>query len=147
MARPLSKLFIGIKERIAKVKGVNISDSTENDDVALLYNRAILLFSLDIILEEHRINHSSIFNPQKNKDTIHHLILKKYGWTLNEIESLSLEQSLFVLQENLRLDNLPEDAKKYLHGINAHSYRRSFDDILDLEWDPAFGQQTLSPQQ
>ena len=109
-------------------------------------NRTVLIFSLEVILEEHRKKYGHLTNPLKGKSALHHMLLRKYKWPLSEIRSLSLQDSLFLLQEELALESLPEPAQKVIQMFSAHRAKDCFDEVLEDEWDPEFYLEVPAPR-
>ncbi|WP_312584916.1 hypothetical protein [Atlantibacter sp.] len=102
-----------------------------------LLNRTSLLFALECLLFQHRQDHATPWSPLTGKEALVHLILQKYKWPLSEIRGLSLQDSVLLLQEELRFENLPEEAAQVIrsHGANK---KQHFPSLNDDEWDPDF---------
>ena len=139
MTQRLGDLFQEIKERIVKVRGLPNAEQAEPEDRIKIHNRAFLLFSLDCLLDEYRSKHATLWSALKGRDALHHLLLKKYGWTLYEIRSLTLADSLFAIQDELVFDKLPQAVQGYLQENHWDKFNRAFDDLTDQEWDPMLG--------
>ncbi|WP_437887036.1 ECs1072 family phage-associated protein [Phytobacter sp. V91] len=127
--------FQVIQNKIAEHHGVKMQGYIE-PPYYQVQNRAVLIFSLETILEEHRAKFGTLTSPLKGKLALEHLLLRKYKWPLSEIRSLSLQDALFALQEELALEHLPEKAQEVIKMFNAHRARTTFDQIVDAEWDP-----------
>lgn len=139
MTQRLGDLFQEIKERIVKVRGLPHTEQAEPEDRIKIHNRAFLLFSLDCLLDEYRSKNATLWSPLKGRDALHHLLLKKYGWTLYEIRSLTLADSLFAIQDELVFDKLPQAVQGYLQENRWDKFNSAFDDLTDQEWDPMLG--------
>ncbi|PLV57075.1 hypothetical protein [Erwinia sp. B116] len=139
MTQRLGDLFQEIKDRIAKVRGLTNDEDVEPDDRIKIHNRAFLLFSLDCLLDEYRTKNASLYSALRGRDALHHLLLKKYGWTLYEIRSLTLADSLFAIQDELVFDKLPQAVQGYLKENHWDKFSSTFDDLTDQEWDPMLG--------
>ncbi len=127
--------FQVIQNKIAAHHGVQMQGYIESPYYQV-QNRAVLIFSLEVVLEAHRAKYGTLTSPLKGKLALEHLLLLKYKWPLSEIRSLSLQDALFALQEELVLENLPEKAQEVIKMFNAHRARTTFDQIVDEEWDP-----------
>jgi len=99
-------------------------------------NRAVLIFSLEVVLESHSAKYGTPASPLKGKLALNHLLLLKYKWPLSEIRSLSLQDALLALQEELVFENLPENAQVVVRMFNAHRALPTFEQVIDEEWDP-----------
>lgn len=97
-------------------------------------NRAALIFILEMILHQHRIKYATIFNPLEGKDALYHLIFMKTNWLPSDIRKLPLEDALFVIQEELRIENLPTDAQDALKSFNLPSVAFQFEDFPEADW-------------
>ncbi|EMD6811843.1 hypothetical protein VRT12_000313 [Citrobacter koseri] len=97
-------------------------------------NRAALIFTLEMILHQHRIKYATIFNPLEGKDALYHLIFMKTNWLPSDIRKLPLEDALFVIQEELRIENLSTDAQDALKSFNLPSVAFRFEDFPEADW-------------
>ncbi|CAH0199326.1 hypothetical protein SRABI13_01688 [Erwinia aphidicola] len=97
-------------------------------------NRAAAVFVLEMVLHQHRAKYGTIFNPLERKAALNHLIFVKTKWAPQDIKSLSFEDALFVIQDELRIDNINEEAQAALSAFNlpAHSYH--FEDFPEADW-------------
>lgn len=94
------------------------------------------LFILEIILHEHRKKYSTIFQPLSGKEALHHMIFTKTHWKPAEIRSLSLADSLFVIDEELQIDKLPECAKSFIEQFEIPENYITAYSLLETDWDP-----------
>nr|WP_318380468.1 hypothetical protein [uncultured Enterobacter sp.]DAL63542.1 MAG TPA_asm: hypothetical protein [Caudoviricetes sp.] len=127
--------FMAIQKRIAEHHGVRMQGVIEAPYYQV-QNRAVLIFSLEVILASHREKFGTLASPLKGKIALEHLLLHKYKWPLSEIRSLSLQDALLALQEELVFENLPENAQEVVKMFNAHRARPTFEQVIDEEWDP-----------
>ncbi|WP_071846572.1 MULTISPECIES: ECs1072 family phage-associated protein [Serratia] len=125
-----------VLQKVGKVRGVTLSGAIQQPDYNQVQNRAALIFSLECVLEGHRNQFATLGNPLKGKAALEHLILKKYKWPLSEIRSLSLQDAIFLLQEELASDALPDSARQMITLFGAHRAKQLYPDILEEEWDP-----------
>lgn len=98
-------------------------------------NTTALIFTLEMVLHQHRIRYATIFNQLEGKSALYHLIFLKTYWQPSEIRKLSFEDVLFVMQEELRIDNLNTDAQEALSGFNLPSVTFRFEDFSEADWD------------
>ncbi len=94
------------------------------------------LFILEIILYEHRKKYSTIFQPLIGKEALNHMIFIQTRWKPAEIRSLSLADSLFVIDEELQIDKLPEDAKSFIEQFEIPENPIMAYSLLEADWDP-----------
>ncbi|EPJ3809300.1 ECs1072 family phage-associated protein [Serratia marcescens] len=125
-----------VQKKIAEVRDVAMVGTVKQPDYTQVQNRATLIFTLECVLEAHRKQFATLGSPLKGKAALEHLILQKYKWSLNEIRNLSLQDAIFVLQEELAFDRLPELAQKVITLYGAQRAKLVYPDILEDEWDP-----------
>lgn len=97
-------------------------------------NRMGTIFILEMILHQHRVKYATIFNPLEGKDALHHLIFTKTKWLPEVIKSLTFEDALFVIQDELRIDKISKDAQAALNAFNLPKYSYRFDDFPEADW-------------
>lgn len=95
-----------------------------------------MIFALEVILEQHREKYGTNWNPLNGKQALEHLILKKFQWPISQIRNLSLQDALFILQEELNFKNLPENAQQMIQMFGSSRANQCFPDIAEEEWDP-----------
>ncbi|QZN94138.1 ECs1072 family phage-associated protein [Symbiopectobacterium purcellii] len=75
------------------------------------------LLLIEMILNNHRDKYKkSIFDLSGIK-VLHHMVFLKTNWKPEEIRSTSIHDLLFVLQEEVNAEDLPEEERKYLKMI------------------------------
>ncbi|MBK5072215.1 hypothetical protein I2494_07720 [Budviciaceae bacterium BWR-B9] len=133
-----SDLWHVIISRVADVRGIAHSSigfkNYNNADTVKLYLRSAQIFTLELILHIHRSKYGTKFEPLSGIKALHHLIFMKTKWRIEDIEKMSLNHCLLVLQEDIRIDKLPADAQEYLSYLPDYSL--TFDGFLDNEWAP-----------
>ncbi|ENF7818735.1 hypothetical protein ABR157_004546 [Enterobacter soli] len=137
--------FLQIQNKIAALRDVQMVGYV-TPEYYKVQNRAALIFSLEVILESHRKKYGHLTSPLKGKLALEHLLLNKYKWLLSEIRGLSLQDSVFLLQEELALESLPEEAQNIIKMYNAHRANGYFEEILEDEWDPELYRTIPKPQ-
>ncbi|CQH11323.1 hypothetical protein ACOZ7A_000031 [Yersinia enterocolitica] len=141
-----SNLWYSIKNHINEVRGIKNVGYADANDSLKVDNRTMQIFILDVFLHEHRKKYGSGVFPLQGKNALHHKILMKYKWPLSVIREMSLNDSLFVLQDELILANLPEDAQKYLSHQEG-TVQIAFDDLQEHEWKPTIAEIFLQVQE
>ncbi|MBT0306466.1 ECs1072 family phage-associated protein [Morganella morganii] len=125
-----------IIKKISNLHDIPIEGSINRLDYNKVYNRAGLIFALEVVLEEHRNTYATSWSPLKGKIALQHLLLMKYKWTLDIINMLKLQDVIMLLQEELNYNKLPESAQKILSNFRAYKLVDYFPTISDAEWDP-----------
>lgn len=97
-------------------------------------NRTALVYVLEILLHQHRQKYATIFNPLEGKAALHHLIFMKTKWLPSEIRNLTLEDALFVIQDELRVENISDEARDALSTFNLPSVAFLFEDFPEEDW-------------
>ncbi|MBK0018755.1 hypothetical protein [Kosakonia sp. S42] len=124
-----------IRSRICENR--NISHSSYYHGSQLDYqirNRTAFIFTLEIVLHQHRIKYATIFDALDGRSALYHLIFMKTHWQPTEIRKISFEDTLFVMQEDLRIDNLNIDAQEALSNFNPPSIVFRFEDFPESDW-------------
>lgn len=125
-----------IRQKVFEYHSVPMSGIV-TEDYEKAQNRSVLIFTLEIVLEEHRKKYASLVSPLLGKHALHHLLLTKYGWTLSEIRGLSLQDLIFSITDSMfRFENLPETAQYIIKQYNAHRAKTFFSSLKDDEWNP-----------
>ena len=130
---PLYRLH---KENICTQRNITTAGLVDGEAIDKLENRAALLTLLDVILDEHREKYSSILNPLRGRAALTHLILSKYKWPIEHIESMSILHSVLAIQDELKLAESTNVGKDFLERISADYYTVPFEDFPDTDWDP-----------
>ncbi|MBI6544459.1 hypothetical protein JEO90_13630 [Proteus vulgaris] len=125
-----------IIKKLAEFHDIPIVGLIENPGYYQVYNRAGLIYALDVVLEEHRKIYATNWSPLKGRLALEHLILMKYKWHLDVIRDLKLSDIVILLQEELAYDNLPESAQNILKCFPDTTKKQCFPTIQDEEWDP-----------
>ncbi|OON35622.1 hypothetical protein BTJ39_22360 [Izhakiella australiensis] len=132
----LDTLYHVIKSHICEVRKISHSElSFGNGQGNKALNRAAMIFVLEIVLHKHRSDYATIFEPLAGRKALDHLIHLKTKWKPEEIKSLSLADSMFVIQDDLKISKLPGYASEFIASLNLPSVSYTFDDFMDEEWD------------
>ncbi|MEX2953590.1 hypothetical protein AB4K01_20585 [Serratia fonticola] len=130
-------LWLTIKARVCENHGLKHSDlyaGSYQDNC--IKNRSAQIFILEMVLHKHRQQHATIFEPLKDKKALHHLIFTKTMWKPSDISQLSLADSLFVIQDEFRIEKLPEEAKELIESLELPTIAYVFEDLLEEDWAP-----------
>ncbi|KAB8310774.1 hypothetical protein EH227_02565 [Rouxiella chamberiensis] len=126
-----------IKSKVCQNRGLNHSAYYEGSmQDNCIKNRSAQIFILEIILHEYRKQHATIFEPQKGINALHHLIFSKTKWKPSDIRKLSLSDCLFVIQDELRIEKLPDDARAFIESLKLPSVAFIFDELFEEDWAP-----------
>ncbi|MFP2467680.1 hypothetical protein ACLEUK_06105 [Pseudescherichia vulneris] len=124
-----------IKARICQNRNISHSayyQGSQQDNQ--IRNRTALIFALEMMLHQHRLKYATIFNPLDGKAALYHMIFMKTHWLPSDIRNLPLEDALFAIQEELRIDNLNSDAQEALQSFNLPSVSFQFEDFPEADW-------------
>lgn len=139
----IAHLFTQVKENIAKQRNIQIGGYVDSTEVSMVNNRAAQICTLDALLFEHRKKYGTRFNGLNGKEALHHKLLLKYQWPISTIRELTLSDILLALQDELRVDNIPEDIGRYLSQITISQFPVNFADHPESEWDPELAEKLL----
>lgn len=105
--------------------------------------RAEQLVRLDFLLNLHRKEHGTLWEPLSGNKALTHLLFVKTGWSPEQISLLSFEEILLVLQQDLVTANIPEGELQYPQHISydlmqkqRQPYQIEWPPHLADEWDP-----------
>ncbi|WP_369522146.1 ECs1072 family phage-associated protein [Superficieibacter electus] len=107
-------------------------DSTQDNQIR---NRTALIYILEMILHQHRLKHATIFNPLEGPAALHHLIFMKTRWFPGDIRKLSFEDSLFVIQDEIKIENLTDEAQSALKILELPNFSVTFEHLPEKDWD------------
>nr|DAJ11859.1 MAG TPA: hypothetical protein [Caudoviricetes sp.] len=124
-----------IKSRVCENRSISHSayypGSMQDNQIR---NRTALIYVLEMILHQHRQQYGTIFNPLEEKAALHHLIFMKTKWRPSEIRELKLEDALFVIQDELRIENISDEAQEALSSFNLPLAAFLFEDFPEEDW-------------
>nr|WP_244149782.1 hypothetical protein [Xenorhabdus eapokensis] len=101
-----------------------------------VWHRIEQIFILECILDEHRKKYGSPHSPLENEKALHHMILEITKWSLSEIRALSFNDSMFIISDRLRRENMHPDAQEYLNSLDLPANSYSLDEFSEKDWDP-----------
>ncbi|WP_067705369.1 MULTISPECIES: hypothetical protein [unclassified Erwinia] len=135
-----------IAARVCQNSGTTPAEISDSNSAAgnAAKQRIAQIFILEVLLAKHRKTYSTRYLPLSGEDALHHLIFKRTGWLPVEIRSLSFNDSLFVLAELFREENLPAGANDFILkcGLSARTYPT--DDFSEKDWAPRENEPLLS---
>ncbi len=126
-----------IKSRVCQNRGLSHSvfyAGSQEDNC--IKNKSAQIFILEMVLHKHRQQYATIFEPLKGEKALHHLIFTKTLWKPSEISKLPLADCLFVIQDELRIDNLFDEAKDFFKSLELPSVAFNFEELLEDDWAP-----------
>ncbi|HEF8785507.1 TPA: hypothetical protein QH450_002432 [Providencia alcalifaciens] len=133
-----SDLFQMIKMRVCRnnKEPDTLLQQTNNYRANQVWHRIEQIFILECLLVEYRNENGSLYSPLENEKALHHMILSKTHWTLNEIRNLSFNDCMLVISEYLRKGKIHPDAQKFLDGMRLPTKAYPLDDFSELDWAP-----------
>ncbi|WP_267443866.1 ECs1072 family phage-associated protein [Erwinia psidii] len=129
-----SQLISDTYQSIRKARKIGPDAYIDESLRSMLNNRAQLLFTLSLLIHQHRKEHMGNVLPETGIDALHHKIMHKHNWPLKDIRAMPFADQLLSLADELRIENLPEEAQKLFSGF--HPAGMSFPDFADGEWEP-----------
>ncbi|WP_340618847.1 ECs1072 family phage-associated protein [Xenorhabdus entomophaga] len=133
-----SDLLLIIKMRVCQNNGMPTSSMSgkNNYRVNQVWHRIEQIFVLECILDEYRKKYGSPHSPLENEKALHHMILEITKWSLPEIRALSFNDSMFIISERLRRENMHPDAQGYLNSLDFPATSYPLDEFSEKDWDP-----------
>ena len=105
------------------------------------------LLLIELLIHEQRKKFATPFEPLDGQKALHYIVFNKTHWELPKIRSLSLQDILFVLLDDIRPDHLPDEAQKYLETLRIPSNPPAVDLMQYSGWQIGEGQRYLKDQQ
>lgn len=136
MITGFAHLYHQTREHVAKVRSVQTSGYVDQTELSRVDNRAIQLCLLDLKLAAHRVKYGSKFEGLSGITALHHKLLIKYQWPISLIKEMSLSDLLIAIHDELNVDGLDPEAKRYFQELINNSYPVTFSDTIEEEWDP-----------
>ncbi|WP_213706081.1 ECs1072 family phage-associated protein [Enterobacter asburiae] len=133
-----SDLWQVIKMRVCrnnKFAESSLANSNSFDAVRVKL-RILQIFALECALQQYRLKHGTPFNPLEGKKALHHMIFEKTKWQLETIRTLSLNDSLFIINDELRLLELPPKASDFIQRLEIGLHVHPLDDFSQEDWEP-----------
>lgn len=110
--------------------------SSNSFDAVRVKLRVLQIFALECALHKYRLKHGTPFNPLDGKKALHHMIFEKTKWQLDYIRQLSLNDSLFIINDELRLFEFPSKASDFIQGLEIGLHVHPLDDFSEEDWEP-----------
>ncbi|MCG3462805.1 hypothetical protein L7G72_13270 [Xenorhabdus bovienii] len=131
-------LWNTISQRVASVRnieniplGMRRSWTLEETQLML---RVLQIFILENILHKHRQKHGTLMEPLSGSKALDHKIFMKTHWTFNEIRSMSLEDKLLVLHDEIEVMSLSMEAQRFIAEQSLPDISIIFEDFQPKEW-------------
>ncbi|PPE61912.1 hypothetical protein F157LOC_00746 [Pectobacterium brasiliense] len=86
----------------------------DNESVSNARSHAYFILLLELTLQAHRNKYATPFETLSGVAALHHKIFLKTKWHPKTIKDLDYQECLFVLLDDLRLENLPEKYQEFL---------------------------------
>lgn len=131
--RDIPHLWHVIITKVCENRNLKLSECRYDNRIV---NRAAHILTLEVVLDEHRNEFGTLFEPLDGLAALHHLIFTKTHWPLADIRTLSLADSLLVIQSDIRIDRLPIDAQTFLQSLNFPVTPSTFNELLERDWVP-----------
>lgn len=133
-------LFRMIKMRVCRNSGESdsILEMRHNYRTEQIWHRIEQIFILECLLFDYRCKNGSQHSPLENEKALHHMILSKTNWSLNDIRKLSFNDCMLIIAKELRIENIPMDAQYFLSGMKLPAKTSSYplDEFSEADWDP-----------
>ncbi|OSK23642.1 hypothetical protein EAMG_01711 [Escherichia coli M056] len=144
-----SDLFLIIKNRVCQNNNISVSSlaGANNYRANQVKYRIGQIFTLECVLIEHRKCYSSDFQLLDGEKALHHLIFQITRWKPEDIRKLSLNDSLLIISDRLKYDNMPEEAANFLRSLKLPVNHYPVDDFSEKDWDPRENSIFLKPEQ
>ncbi|WP_323861254.1 ECs1072 family phage-associated protein [Xenorhabdus szentirmaii] len=107
-----------------------------NRRVNQVWHRIEQIFVLECILDEYRKKYGSPHSPLENEKALHHMIFNITKWSLSEIRALSFNDSMLIISDRLRRENMSPEAQRYLNSLNLPAQSYPLDEFPETDWDP-----------
>lgn len=98
--------------------------------------RVLQIFTLECILNEYRRENATPFAPLTGEAALQHMIFIKTKWPLTTIRKLSLQDALFIINDQLHISKLPKEAQIFIEnqGIQTNGYHIAT--FPNEDWNP-----------
>ncbi|EGC1988281.1 hypothetical protein H8828_003511 [Salmonella enterica] len=133
------RIFEKHYNRISEFLGVN--PSTRHELENFVAYRALILFKLDLLLIDHRNSIDQDRFILFGKNALHHYLFTKKGVPYTEAKSLSLQDSLIILAEDISKYMLPADILNFIKNefnFSSNNIKSVIDEMRvfkDSDWD------------
>lgn len=133
-------LFHMIKMRVCRNNNetdsiLNLRNNYRTDQI---WHRIEQIFILECLLFDYRQKNASQHSPLENEKALHHMILNKTNWPLNDIRKLSFNDCMLIIAKELRIENIAIDARNFLSrmGLPAKTSSYPLDEFSEADWAP-----------
>ncbi|WP_422824113.1 ECs1072 family phage-associated protein [Xenorhabdus entomophaga] len=134
-------LWNTISQRVASARSIGNIENTPlgvrrslTPEETQLMLRVLQIFILENILHKHRRKHGTLMEPLPGSKALDHKIFMKTNWTFNEIRSMSLEDKLLVLHDEIEVINLSVEAQRFIAEQSLPDISITFEDFRPEEW-------------
>lgn len=143
----LAKLFEDIQQKVYPHYGAayGINSSAGDRDSAKIHSYMLLVLEIYIAEYKEKLNLSMMpFIKISGDSALKHSILTKYRYSIEQTSSLSLQQMVFLLLEDLSPDRFCGKARDYLDTIELKPEHSNNDWNLKVNWNLGDGADYLS---
>ncbi|MGK4327955.1 hypothetical protein ABVK36_03560 [Lonsdalea quercina] len=142
-------LFRELKPGLLDFYGTNESYVTYNPHapLALKYRTHLHhLLLIEMVLKQHRDKYKKSISDLSGIKALHHMAFLKTNWKPEEIRATPINDLLFVLQDEINTEGLPEEDRNYLKTILNNDNPPKIDLASYTGWQIAEGDQHLENQ-
>ncbi|XCW69564.1 hypothetical protein ABZS17G119_02076 [Kosakonia cowanii] len=130
-------LWQAIEVRVRENNDITLNDwTTDSVRGHAARQRIAQIFILEVLLARHRDKYASNFVPLAGEEALYHLIFKRTGWKPFEVKQLSFIDTLFVLAELFRDENLPTEVRAVLRSQGIKDEALPTYDFSEKDWAP-----------
>ncbi|WP_446469433.1 ECs1072 family phage-associated protein [Xenorhabdus stockiae] len=144
-----SDLWNTINRRIFSVRSIKvnplITSFSQSAEQSKVFLRTLQIFILEDILRQHREKYATIFEPLNGEKALNHKIFIKTGNNIGLIKSMSLEDKILTLQDEIKIKHLSPEAKRYTEIHMMPDVSITFDNFLPEEWEHEENKIFLAP--
>jgi len=128
-------LWQAIEVRVRENNDITLNDwTTDSVRGHAARQRIAQIFILEVLLARHREKYASNFVPLAGEEALYHLIFKRTGWKPFEVKQLSFIDTLFVLAELFRDENLPTEVRAVLRSQGIKDEALPTYDFSEKDW-------------
>lgn len=141
------KLFEHTLSNILKIHDIVAESKNYREHEYFFCCRALCILKLDKLLFDYKQNYDHLRMLLVGKSALTSYLINNKGMSLSDSKSISLNDALIVLWEDIKKTDIPLEVMAYLTspgcGFNFADYKPRFymdnyPEYLEAEWDPVF---------
>ncbi|MGG2141289.1 ECs1072 family phage-associated protein [Symbiopectobacterium sp. RP] len=143
-------LYLTLKHDLIKFYDTNEYDIREKPStlkVLKCHTHLHHLLLIEMVFKNHRDKYKKSISDLSGIKALHHMVFLKTNWRPEEIRSTSVHDLLFVLQEEMNSEYLPEEERKYLKTILNYDNPPKIDLASYAGWSIGEGDQYVRSDQ